>query len=67
MLLESEVAPHRGLPCVLRLEVFDLDNQPFTFLFVLIFQGDDLIVVSAHGSAQPSLSHHEKTHPAAQT
>ena len=45
MLLEPKVAPHCGLPRVLRLKVLDLDNESFAFLLVLIPESDNLIVV----------------------
>ena len=45
MLLEPEVAPHRGLPRVLRLEVLNLDDKSFAFLFVLVLQSDHLAII----------------------
>jgi len=45
MFLEPKVAPHRGFPRVLRLEILDLDDQSLTLLFVPIPQGDHLPII----------------------
>jgi len=68
MFLEPEVAPHRGLPRILRLEVLDLDDQPFTLLFVLASQSDDLSVFPAPmGQRSRNRSTARRTYPVAQT
>ena len=68
MFLEPKVAPHRGLPRVLRLKVLDLDDQSFTLLFVLTLQSDDLSVIPAPVRQQNSnRSTERRTYPVAQT
>lgn len=45
MLLEPKVAPHCRFSRVFCFEIFDLDDQTFTLLLVLIFQGDYFPVI----------------------
>ena len=63
MFLEPKVAPHRGLPRVLRLEILDLDDQSFTLLLVLTLQSDDLSVIPAPvvSTVVIALPHEERT------
>ena len=68
MLLEPEVAPHRGLPRILRLEILDLDDKSFTLLLVSILQSDNLSVIPTHmGQCNLNRSTARRTHPAVQT